>query len=179
MADWISAVANCFSSMFLLISLILIWRQIRGLRQQLKNSAVHGYWSIWLDIDKWFVANPSLKPYFYHAKDIDEEIPDELRLKLDSAAELLLDCFADMYHQREVMSPEEELVFQNFMRNTYHYQPFFHRFLEEHRRWYSPNFVEYLTTSPSQMVPPSPIHSLQLKPGKKIAIEKPESEQDL
>lgn len=176
MANWISAIANLLSSLCFLTSLIFIWRQIRGLRQQLRNSAVHGYWSVWIEIDKWFVTNTALKPYFYHAKDVDEATPDELRLQLDSTAELLLDCYADMYHQREVMSPEEEFVFQNFMRNSYHYQPFFHRFVEEHRRWYSPNFVEYLTAAPARLVPPSPARSFPLKPAPKVALEKNGSE---
>lgn len=144
---WISAIGTWFSNMLLLVSLIFIWRQIKGVKEQLKSAAFQGIWSIWIEIDKWFVANPTLKPYFYLRKDVDPNTSEELNMRLESTAEMLLDCFANFYHQRSCMLPEEEEAYKLFMRSVYRDQPYFRRFVDKSKDWYYPRFIEYLTAA--------------------------------
>lgn len=67
-------------------------------------------------------------------------------MKLESTAEMFLDCFSNIYLQRDVIPPGEERSIRAFMNETYKSQPVFHRFVDEHRSWYAPDFIEYLTS---------------------------------
>src|SRR5262249_11511231 len=97
-----------FSGVLLIIILYCIWVQVKGLKQRLDNHVLQNYWSIWIEIDKWFVANSELKPFFYHGKDTDAETSSEIRTKLESAAEMFLECFSNIYLQRNVIPSDEE-----------------------------------------------------------------------
>ena len=110
-----------------------------------EKPAFQGIWVLWIEIDKWFVANPAMKPYFYHAKDIDKDVSEETRMKLESTAEMLLDCFANVFHHKDCMNAGEASAYHNFMRNVYATQPFFRRFVQEHKQWYLLEFIEHLT----------------------------------
>ena len=140
-----SVVGTGFSNVLLLIFLCFIWFQVRGLKQRLNNHVLQSYWSLWIEIDKWFVANTELKPFFYHGKDTDEKTSADVRMKLESVAEMFLDCFPNIHHQRDMIPSDEEQCIRAFMNDTYKSQPFFRRFVDEHRAWYSPSFIAYLT----------------------------------
>ena len=142
---WVSAIGTWVYNALMLASVIFLWFQLRSIKQQLKSAGFQGIWVLWIEIDKWFVANPAMKPYFYHAKDIDKDVSEETQMKLESTAEMLLDCFANVFHQKDCMSPGEGKAYHNFMRSVYDTQPFFRRFVEEHRPWYLPEFMEHLT----------------------------------
>lgn len=149
-SGWVSALGTWFGNILLLISLVFIWFQIKGVKEQLKSAAFQGIWNIWIEIDKWFVANPTLKPYFYHGKDLDqdlrsEEEKEEMRMRLESTAEMFMDCFANFYHQRSCMLPHEEEAYKRFMRSVYANQPFFRKFVDNSKDWYYPRFIEYLS----------------------------------
>jgi len=143
--NWWSVCGPWLSNFLLLIFLGFLWLQVREMKQRMKSHVLQNYWSIWIDIDRWFVANSELKPFFYHGKDTDEKTSDDLRMKLDSVAEMFLDCFSNIHLQRDVIPSEEERCIRAFMNSVYESQPFFHRFVEEHRSWYSPVFIDYLT----------------------------------
>lgn len=135
-----------FLNVLLVIFLGFLWLHIRELKHRISNHVLQSYWSIWIDIDKWFVANSELKPFFYHGKDADESVDTNFRMKLESTAEMFLDCFSNIHLQRDVIPPEEERCIRGFMNDTYESQPFFHRFVDAHRSWYAPAFIEYLTS---------------------------------
>jgi len=134
-----------FSNLLLLLFLGFLWLQVKEMKQRLKNHVLQSYWAIWMEIDRWFVANSGLKPFFYYGKETDEKTDADFRMKLDSTAEMFLDCFSNIYLQRKVIPPEEERCIRSFMNDTYESQPFFHRFVDEHRSWYSPAFIDYMT----------------------------------
>lgn len=155
-AAWVSAIGTWVYNVLMLASLTFLWFQLRSIKQQLKSAGFQGIWVLWIEIDKWFVANPSMKPYFYHGKDINKDVSEETRMKLESTAEMLLDCYANVFHQKDCMSAGEAKAYHKFMRNVYNTQPFFHRFVEDHTQWYLPEFIEYLTgLHPKQTLPPA------------------------
>jgi hypothetical protein len=135
-----------FTNVLLLIFLGFLWFQVKEMKHRLSNHVLQSYWSIWIEIDKWFVANAELRPFFYHGKDTDETVNTDFRMKLESTAEMFLDCFSNIYLQRDVIPPEEERCIRAFMNDTYKSQPVFHRFVDDHRSWYSPDFIDYLTS---------------------------------
>jgi hypothetical protein len=137
--QWISAIGVCVYNALILISLFFLYKQLKVLRNQIRHSTFNSYWAQWIEIDKWFVDHPRLKPYFYHGKVIvpGDTFDDDFRYQLDSAAEMLVDNFASLYFQLDsFVKDEERQVFREFMVRTYREQPFFKDFFDRHSKWY-------------------------------------------
>jgi len=94
--------------------------------------------------DKFFVEHPELRPYFYHAKDLDPQADDLTRWRVEAAAEMLLDCFTNIYRQFEHMGFEGFESYGRFMQVMHRDQPCFRRLADEHAEWLDAAFVKHL-----------------------------------
>ncbi|HLK14260.1 MAG TPA: hypothetical protein VKT78_05605, partial [Fimbriimonadaceae bacterium] len=74
MADeWqrVEAISVCIYTAAFVLSFLFLFYQLKGLQRQTRSNTVQGYWDTWIEIDRWFVQNSHLRPYFYHGKDLD------------------------------------------------------------------------------------------------------------
>lgn len=126
--------------------LLVIIAQIHGLKQQLQSSAFNSYWPLLVGLDKWFAENPLLRPYFYSGTDIDASTSDEMKMKLESTAEMMLDTFASTYHQLKIVPRGERERVAKYFKDVYHGQPVFQRHVNKYCDWYDPKFIKFLTS---------------------------------
>ena len=144
--DWqaIEAVATASTAVIILVSVFILYGQLKGVRVQLRNSTIGNYWAQWVEMDKWFANNPDLKPYFYSSKD-DPNTDKDLSARIDSTAEMLLDGFANLYYQSERIGHDKEWsTFRGFIERMYTSQPCFKSFVDKHTNWYSPEFIDFI-----------------------------------
>lgn len=143
-ADWVQAIGVWVSAFIIVASLWVLWIQIRELRRSIQSSTYQNIYQMILDIDKHFVENTDAKPYFYYGRKVDNE---SLREKLLSTAEMLLDCFDNVYHQKECMPPHTFDAFSAYMREIYQNSPVLQELLSKRERWYPKEFIEHLKRS--------------------------------
>jgi hypothetical protein len=141
---WVGAIGTWFASILVLATLWYIRKQLIGLQRTIETATIQSIWTMWLEVDKFFVEHPELKPYFYHALDVDENITGDMLHRLESTAELLLDTFAHNYDQKHSFATKGFEWYGNFMKSRYRTQPFLRRFVDEHVDWYNPAFIDYL-----------------------------------
>jgi hypothetical protein len=100
------------------VSVILVIWQIRNLIRSIHTQTYQRVYELMIEIDKFFIDNPTLKPYFYPDTDIkaDETVEKE---KLLSIAEMMMDYFDNVYHQRGCMPRHTFSGFREFMRNVF------------------------------------------------------------
>src|SRR5438128_1020733 len=84
----------------LLISVVsvgLVLYQIRKLIESIQSQTYQRVYELMINIDRFFIDNPKLKPYFYPGTNIESEEPAE-KEKLLSVAEMMMDYFDNVYH---------------------------------------------------------------------------------
>ena len=99
-----------------------------------------------IEIDRYFVENRDVKPYFYYGKKVNGEQP-HIREKLLSIAEMLIDCFDNIYHQKDCMPPSTFDPFSAFMREIYQNSPILQELLSKREYWYPKKFTDHLKNS--------------------------------
>lgn len=128
------ALVSCIGLPGLVISLLLLWRQSREQTIATRAMIHQNLTTTMIDIDKFFIEHPELKPYFYNNADIAEHDPDYARVQ--STAEMFLD-FADfvLMHKPEMKNyPWDE--WEDYFLEIYAHSPMTRRFWGGKRDWY-------------------------------------------
>jgi hypothetical protein len=128
----------------IIVSLLFIRRQITKAQRVIDSTAFQGISTVWIDIDKFFVEHPELRPYFYHGQDLAPEADQRTAWQVEAAAEMLLDCFTNVYHQFAHMEFKGFASYGRFMQMMYRDQPCFRRLADQHVGWLDDPFVTYL-----------------------------------
>jgi hypothetical protein len=128
------------------VSLWFLWIQIRELRRSIQSSTYQNIYQMIVEIDRYFIENRDIKPYFYYNKEADSGQP-HLREKLLSIAEMLIDCFDNIYHQKDCMPPSTFDPFSAFMKEIYQDSPILRELLSKREYWYPKRFVDHLKNS--------------------------------
>jgi hypothetical protein len=102
-AGWVAAAGTWLANVLIIVSFLFIRREIAKAQRAIDSTAFQGISTVWVDIDKFFVEHPELRPYFYHGKDLDPQVDDLTRWRVQATAEMLLDCFTNIYRQFEHM----------------------------------------------------------------------------
>lgn len=144
-ANWHQSVSAWVYTALTLVLVIVVFRQLAGLRRQVRSAVLQGIWTSWIQIDQWFVEHHDLRPFFYEVKhDLDERTPKSVRSRIPAACEMLLDCYAHIFSQRNALEPHDFARLGSYMRKTYADAPVFKRFTDSAESWYDPAFIQYL-----------------------------------
>ncbi len=140
-AAWVQGIGVWVSILIIGVSLWILWVQIRELRRSIQSSTYQNIYQMILTIDRYFIENVDIKPYFYHGKKVSCE---PLKERLLSTAEMLLDCFDNVYHQKECMPPHTFDAFSTFMREIHQNSPILQEVLSQREHWYPEGFIKHL-----------------------------------
>lgn len=135
-----------------LISLIIIYTQTRAITTQTKNSAASLHSSAYqaittqeMEVDKLFVENPTLRPYFFSGKEIRE---DNLDYALaESIADYELDFFDSAQSQLRLLQELEPTsidkeAWDAYFDDSFAHSPILCRRLNELATWYGHALVD-------------------------------------
>lgn len=152
-ADWFAAFGTWAGVVVTVLTLFFLWKQLRLLKEQVEDlrDSVHSatyqnVYELMISIDRFFIEHRELKPYFYPATTGGCHIyvnPDELA----SAAEMMLDYFDCVYHQRATMPENTFRGFSKFMRSVYEHSAPLKELVNNGGRenWYPRDFIRHLT----------------------------------
>src|SRR6266568_9415269 len=133
--EWVAAIGTWASVVVTLITLYVIWKQLRGLKSSVQSSTTQNIYLHMIDIDRFFIDNPKMKPYFYSARSIDAADTEELA-KLFSIAEMMVDYFDSVYQQRGCLTAETFNGKGQYMRELYSTSPTLQAYLDGKDEWY-------------------------------------------
>jgi hypothetical protein len=119
---------------------VALW-QMRKIRRSIQGSTYQSICSTMIEIDRFFVDNPQLRPYFYGGKTLDGVALLE-REKLNAVAEMVVDFFYDVFHQRDLMSQQTFQPYSSWMRRLYKNSPLLREFIPTGT--YDDAFVKHL-----------------------------------
>ncbi|MDM7832500.1 GNAT family N-acetyltransferase [Cellulomonas edaphi] len=97
-SQYIAALALVASA----VSLVLSWR---AGRRTARITTYRSATDLVLDIDRIFISNPQLRPYFYDGVDVDDQADDSNQIA--AVAEFMLDCYECIWDIRGTFSPED------------------------------------------------------------------------
>lgn len=138
-ANWLSATGSWFSGIAVALSVFFLWKQLRGLRYSIESSSYHQVQNLMIDIDRFFINNIEIVKYFRN--NIDVVGSDENRQKLLLIAEMLIDHFDNVYHQRGTLPHGTYDGFVAYMQETYKNSPIVRHFISQRKSWYNPDFI--------------------------------------
>ena len=141
--EWATFWAITAGSIFDLFTLMALISEVRHLKASVQSSTYQRIYEQMIAIDRFFIDNPTLKPYIYGSESPATKNPIEVD-KLDSVAEMMIDYFDSVYHQQECMPENTFPQFLRFMKDTCTTSPLLKQFLRCRRDWYPQKFREDL-----------------------------------
>jgi len=129
-AEIISALALVAS----VVSLLVSWRIGR---HSTRITTYRSATDLTLDIDKLFVEHPAIRKYFYNGEDVVNE-QEETRARVESIAELMLDCFECIWDIRATYSAVDRGAWGHYILDMLCTSPAMNRMFEDRRSqdWY-------------------------------------------
>lgn len=150
--DWLEAFGTWFSGLLVAGSLIFIWVQTRHSREQAlgaRQSTYHNLYLMWFEVDMLFTRHPDLRRFFYE-KGVVADVPSEKKHVVDAIFQMILDCFDNVYHQRELMPEDTFTSWSEFMREMHSESECLKEFLSNNIRWYPVSFVSHISGGTGQ-----------------------------
>ena len=125
--------------------------QLRKVVQSIESQTYQNIYELMIGIDKFFIENPKLRFIVYGANADEEPEPPapDWDAEIDgksvyAVAEMVVDYFDNVYHQRKVMPAETFDPFSRFMKDAYARSPVLKKFLKKNCEWYPEKFREHL-----------------------------------
>jgi hypothetical protein len=146
MAEWVIAIGTCVGALIALLTLLVLWRQLKDLSTSIQGSTYQNVINLMIEIDRFFITHPDLKSYFYNGKKLTAA--DEIEsARVTSTAEMLLDFFDNVYHQKALLSEEKFRAYLIYMRTLCGRSEALQNQLDRNSNWYPPKFVHDLQQS--------------------------------
>ena len=141
-----------FETLSLLLSLLglmsigILAYQTRQSSRALESTAEQTIQSQQLELDKIFIENSSLRPYFDSGKDLGERDPN--RDKVLALADLQIDFFGSVLTQTANIpalqhDTAEWRAWENYIHSTFSASPVMCQRLASTKDWYTPEFVSF------------------------------------
>jgi hypothetical protein len=156
-AAWVSAIGTWIGVVVVIVSVLILRTQLRDTRSTIRSASAQGSYALWVGVDQFFVEYPELKPFFYEAKSLEGPIDENLKRRVESAAEMMSDAMANVFHQMPHFTPEEAEAYGNFLKEQYQTQPALKQFIDETARWYPNSFVRFLRSEISWLINEAPV----------------------
>jgi hypothetical protein len=138
-AEWATVWVIAAGNIITLCTLIAVIIELRHLKKSIHSSTYQRVYEQMIRIDKFFIDNPSFKPYFYGSKEPTTKNPLELD-KLASISEMMVDYFDSVYHQKDCMPEGTFPEFLTYMQDLSKKSPLLKAFLENRKTWYPSTF---------------------------------------
>ncbi|HVT17441.1 MAG TPA: hypothetical protein VHQ90_14830 [Thermoanaerobaculia bacterium] len=134
-------------SITLLVTIVgvgVAFYQLRELVSSVRSQTYQRIYDAMISIDRFFIDNPDLKSFFYSDSGLTSEGRSIDEPKLASVAEMLVDYFDSVYHQKDCMPTHTFDGFLNYMKGTYRTSLATRKFLASREDWYPADFVKAL-----------------------------------
>ena len=129
-----------------LISIVLLINQTRQLSNSLESTVHQAITNQMLEVNRIFIENPDLRPYFYSGKAISPQDPN--LAKALAVADLQLDFFDSFWTQSDNLpelhrdGPEWD-AWNNYIGDSFRHSPIMCKRLQEVHGWYTPDFIKF------------------------------------
>jgi hypothetical protein len=123
------------------VSVMLVLYQIQNLVKSIHSQTYQRIYELMIQIDRFFIDNPKLKPYFYPNTSITlENVEKE---KLLSVSEMMMDYFDNVYHQRACMPSHTFDGFREYMQSVFRSSEILRDYLalSGREQWYPEDFL--------------------------------------
>ena len=131
----------------LVVAMLLGFFQLRKLVQSIQSQTYQRVYETMISLDRFFMENPALKRYVYGPAPEDNVITPTKEVdgkNLFSVAEMVVDYFDNVFHQRKCMPRGTFLPFCKFMRRTCRESELIKEFLKQRGDWYPLDFRAHL-----------------------------------
>lgn len=130
------AVTTVFGLPVLVLSVLLLaWQTVSAARAT-RASLYQNIATLMIEIDRFFIERPELRPYFYESADVADGAPD--CGVVTSTAEMLADFFENVLDQVPALREEDTLkLWESYMGDVLGSSPALRRHILAHPSWYS------------------------------------------
>ncbi|MET8283406.1 hypothetical protein [Micromonospora sp. NPDC005174] len=107
---------------------------LRYTRTDTRFAAYDRSTDLFLEVDRLFLAQPDLRPYFYDGVQLAEDDVD--RHRVEAAAELVLDVFEWIWRRQEELSHRDQEGWRHYILEMLDASPELCRFHHRHPAWH-------------------------------------------
>jgi hypothetical protein len=122
---------------------VIASQQLRDLVRSIQSQTYQQIYATMIEIDRFFIDHPEMKPLFYPGEQRDGSIIDGT--KISSVTEMLVDFFDSVYYQEKSMPPNTFKAYWNYILDIYSHSEAIRDFINTNSKWYPPDFVKALT----------------------------------
>lgn len=128
------------------VGIIFIYRQIRSIDRQIRSASSAALHREMLEIDRFFIQYPELRPYIYSNKSLQNHAREDFD-KLSSLAEMMCDICEHVYLQRETISHDLWPRWLEYMQFIHDHSPIMRKHLRDFHAWYTTDFLRLIDRS--------------------------------
>ncbi len=144
-AGQVSALADAATAIVSFLMLLIVWQKLSKLNEGNKNLTYQNVYERMIEIDRFFIDHPNLKPYFYSNKEYKSE-SQEVKDQLLSVAEMMVDFFDNVYFQQNSMRKSTFKAKAFYFGDVYNNSPVIRDYLRRPglENWYAKDFLKFL-----------------------------------
>jgi len=141
-ANLLQALANFVTPIISLVGFGLIYLQIRELRKSTLGATHGALYSQQHSIHKFFIENPTLRPFFYNNQELSPNHAEYERVM--AVAEMMGDFFEHIYLQRANLPDDVWVGWRNYMLAIFQSSPALREHFGSKQMWYGAKVVNLL-----------------------------------
>lgn len=143
--DTLSVIASFLGVIVGIIGFVFVWRQIKQVNASIKSNTDNNLYSLTIDINKFLIENPELRPYFYGDASGKEKEYDNKDLnfnKIETLADIYITFFEYIFEERKNMEIDLFNSWEEWKKDMYKKSPAIRKHLKNHSNWYKSDFIE-------------------------------------
>lgn len=122
-----------------------VWKQIKQVNSSIKSSSNNNLYSLTIEINKFLIENPELRPYFYgdsNGKEKDYDKKDPNFDKIETLADIYITFYEYIYEERDNIGMDIFNSWEEWKLDMYAKSPAIRKHLNNYAKWYNDDFVK-------------------------------------
>jgi len=144
-AETLNTIASFLGVIVGIIGFVFVWRQIKQVNTSIKSNTDNNLYSLTIDINKFLIGNPELRPYFYgdaNGKEKEYDGKDPNFNKIETLADIYITFFEYIFEERKNMEIGLFNSWEEWKKDMYKKSPAIRNHLKNHSNWYKNDFIE-------------------------------------
>jgi len=136
------------ASLISLMGILFAVSEIRRARLIVDRETDYRIYDMMLELDRFFIEHPDLRPYIYDGKTLPDEYAEDTpeHHRIIAAVEMVLDFMECAYTQFDLMPLFQRIGWIEYMIEVGRTSPLLREFLDSEREWYMAAFAHLVLT---------------------------------
>lgn len=144
----LSLLCSLLGLLVAIIGFYFIVRQIKQVNSSIKSNTNNSLYSLTIDINKFLIENPNLRPYFYgdaEGKQLDYDFNHPHFHQIETLADIYITFWEYIFEERNNLGEELFRTWEKWIQDIYNKSPAIQKHIRTSKKWYKKSFVQSLS----------------------------------